>query len=59
MQRELTLQHHMKQAKLLCAQKVAHAKSLLRFLRTTATPPILWQPVALNDDLEQLYAVRV
>lgn len=46
------------QAKLLCAQKIAHAKSLLKFIRTEAAPPILWQPADLNDDLERLYIVR-
>jgi hypothetical protein len=46
------------QAKLLCAQKISHAKSLLKFIRTETVPPVLWQPVALNDDLENLYVVR-
>ena len=46
------------QAKLLCAQKIAHAKSLLKFIRTEAGPPILWQPADLNDDLDRLYVVR-
>lgn len=47
------------QAKLLCAQKISHAKSLLKFIRTETGPPILWQPAALNEELEDLYAVRV
>lgn len=45
------------QAKLLCAQKISHAKSLLKFIRTEAAPPLLWQPAALNDELETLYVV--
>jgi hypothetical protein len=47
------------QAKLLCAKKITHAKSLLNFIRTETDPPILWQPADLNDELEELYSVCI
>jgi hypothetical protein len=47
------------QAKLLCAKKITHAKSLLNFIRTETDPPILWQPADLNEKLEELYSVRI
>lgn len=53
--RELLLQHNMKQAKLLCAQKIHHARELLKFIRTQAVPPILWKPVRQNESVDRIY----
>eukprot|EP00892_Ulva_mutabilis_P000003 jgi/Ulvmu1/10002/UM059_0051.1 len=53
--RELLLQQNMKKAKLLCAERIAYARGLLRFIRTETIPPILWEPAGINRDVEQLF----
>lgn len=46
------------QAKLLCAQKIHHARDLLKFIRTQTVPPILWKPARQNPDVDTIYNVR-
>jgi hypothetical protein len=48
----------MLQAKLLCAQKIQHARELLTFLRTRTVPPILWTPAEPTEAVKQLFEAR-